>query len=43
MLNLNERLAELFKTINVQELISSRNQGEKQIRSKPFQQVEARS
>ena len=34
MLNLNERLSELFKTINVRELISSRNQGERQIRSK---------
>src|SRR5208283_4976840 len=41
MLNLNERLSEMFKTINVRELISSRNQGEKQIRSKPFQQVES--
>ena len=38
MLNLNERISEMFKTINVRELISSRNQGEKQIRSKPFQQ-----
>ena len=36
MLNLNERIAALFKTIDVQELISSRNQGEKQIRNKPF-------
>ena len=42
MLNLNERLAELFKTINVRELVSSRNQGEKQIRSKPFQHADAR-
>lgn len=35
MLNLNEKIADLFKTINVKELIQSRNQGEKQIRSKP--------
>lgn len=34
MLNLNERIAALFKTISVGELILSRNQGEKQIRSK---------
>lgn len=32
MLNLNERIAGLFKTISVGELIQSRNQGEKQIR-----------
>ncbi|MDE1920685.1 MAG: Rrf2 family transcriptional regulator [Candidatus Omnitrophica bacterium] len=38
MLNLNERIAEMFKTINVYQLISSRNQGEKMIRSKPFMQ-----
>jgi len=36
MLNLNERIAAMFKTINVQELIQSRNQGEKQIRNKPI-------
>lgn len=36
MLNLNEKIAALFKTINVQELIQSRNQGEKQIRNKPI-------
>ena len=36
MLNLNEKLAALFRTINVQELIQSRNQGEKQIRNKPI-------
>jgi hypothetical protein len=40
MLNLNERLSELFKTINVRELISSRNLGERQIRSKPLGQIE---
>lgn len=34
MLNLNERIGAFFGTINVKELISSRNQGEKQIRSK---------
>jgi len=39
MLNLNERISELFKTINVRELISSRNQGEKMIRSKVFQHI----
>ena len=38
MLNLNERISVFFKAINVQELISSRNQGEKQIRSKPILQ-----
>ena len=42
MLNLNERIAELFKTINVNDLISSRNLGERQIRSKPFHQVDAK-
>ena len=36
MLNLNERISTFFNTINVQELISSRNQGEKQIRNKPI-------
>ena len=36
MLNLNEKIAGLFKTINVKELIQSRNQGEKGIRSKPM-------
>ena len=36
MLNLNERIASFFKTINVKELIQSRNQGEKQIRNKPY-------
>src|SRR5882672_842547 len=36
MLNLNERIAAFFNTINVKELISSRNQGEKQIRNKPI-------
>ena len=38
MLNLNEKIAGLFKTINAKELISSRNQGEKSIRNKPFMQ-----
>ena len=38
MLNLNERITVFFKAINVQELISSRNQGEKQIRNKPILQ-----
>ncbi len=36
MLNLNERIGGLFKTINVQELIQSRNQGERSIRNKPI-------
>ncbi len=39
MLNLNERIGVLFKAINVQELISSRNTGEKSIRSKPFMEA----
>lgn len=39
MLNLNERIDGLFKTINVYELIQSRNQAEKQIRSKPVSQA----
>ena len=44
MLNLNERISTFFKTINVQELISSRNQGEKQIRNKPIMnEAEAKS
>jgi Rrf2 family transcriptional regulator, nitric oxide-sensitive transcriptional repressor len=34
MLNLNEKISSLFQTINVQELIQSRNTGEKQIRNK---------
>lgn len=36
MLNLNEKIAALFKSINVKDLIQSRNQGEKQIRNKPI-------
>ncbi len=36
MINLNEKISALFKTINIQELIQSRNQGEKQIRNKPI-------
>ncbi len=36
MLNLNEKIAILFKAINVQELVQSRNQGERHIRSKPI-------
>ena len=38
MLNLNERIAVLFKDITVSDLITSSNQGEKHIRSKVFQQ-----
>ena len=37
MLNLNERIAVLFKQISVSDLIASRNQGEKQIRAKRFE------
>ena len=36
MLNLNEKIAELFSTMKVLDLIQSKNQGEKQIRTKPF-------
>ena len=36
MLNLNERMSQLFKTINVQELIASRHATEKQIKLKPI-------
>ncbi len=43
MLNLNERIAGLFKTITVGELIQSRNQGEKQIRSKYLAHHEQKS
>jgi Rrf2 family transcriptional regulator, nitric oxide-sensitive transcriptional repressor len=39
MLNLNERITVLFKNISVSDLIASHNQGEKQIRSKPFQEA----
>ena len=42
MLNLNERISKMFKTINVRELISSRNIGEKQIRAKIFQHAEVK-
>lgn len=37
MLNLNEKISGLFKTINVRELVASRNTAEKQIRSKPLE------
>lgn len=37
MLNLNEKISALFKTINVRELVASRNVAEKQIRSKPLE------
>ncbi len=43
MLNLNEKIADLFKTINVGELIQSRNQGEKQIRKEFERAYERRS
>ena len=36
MLNLNERMSQLFKTISVQELIASRHATEKQIKLKPL-------
>ncbi len=42
MLNLNEKIASLFKTINVMELIQSRNQAEKMIRAKPLQTLGAK-
>ncbi|MEI7998251.1 MAG: Rrf2 family transcriptional regulator [Candidatus Omnitrophota bacterium] len=42
MLNLNEKLSALFKTINVLELIQSRNQGEGQIRRKPTSAVSSK-
>ena len=35
MLNLNDQIGKFFKTISVKELIQSKNQGEKNIRSKP--------
>ncbi len=38
MLNINEKITHLFRTINLQDLISSRNHGEKQIRTKPIHQ-----
>ena len=38
MLNLNEKIAVLFRAINVRELIQSHNQGERQIRRKPIMQ-----
>ncbi len=43
MLNLNEKIAGLFKTISVGELIQSRNQGEKQIRKEHEKAYERRS
>ncbi|MDP2654089.1 MAG: Rrf2 family transcriptional regulator [Candidatus Omnitrophota bacterium] len=36
MLNLNERISEMFHQIKVTDLIQSRNSGEKNIRVKPF-------
>ena len=43
MLNLNERIAGLFTTITVRDLIDSKNQGEKYIRSKPVAKEEKSS
>jgi len=42
MLNLNERIAALFKDISVSDLIASHNHGEKQIRSKSLGPVGAK-
>ena len=39
MLNLNERMYELFKTISVQELLESRHQGDRLIREKYQQKL----
>ncbi|MCB9758127.1 MAG: Rrf2 family transcriptional regulator [Candidatus Omnitrophica bacterium] len=36
MLNLNERISQLFHTMKVSELIETRHTGEKSIREKPF-------
>ena len=41
MLNLNEKIAALFSTMSVMELIKSKNQGEKQIRTKPIAKEDA--
>ena len=41
MLNLNEKIAELFSTMSVLDLIKSKNQGEKQIRTKPIAKEDA--
>ena len=43
MLNLNERIAGLFKTISVKDLIESKNLGEKFIRNKPIAREERSS
>lgn len=42
MLNLNEKITQLFSTMTVLELIQSKNQGEKHIRTKPFAKEDAR-
>lgn len=42
MLNLNEKIAGLFSTMSVLELIQSKNHGEKQIRTKPFAKDDAK-
>ncbi|MBL8013519.1 MAG: Rrf2 family transcriptional regulator [Candidatus Omnitrophica bacterium] len=42
MLNLNQRIAELFSTMTVLDLIKSKNQGEKQIRTKPIAREDAK-
>ncbi len=42
MLNLNEKIAALFSTMSVLELIQSKNHGEKQIRTKPFAKDDAK-
>lgn len=42
MLNLNERIAQLFSTMTVLELITSKNLGERQIRIKPIAKEDVR-
>jgi hypothetical protein len=43
MLNLNEKIGGLFKTITVLDLLQSKNQGEKSIRTKPFVKEDAKA
>ena len=39
MLNLNEKMLQLFKTITIKELLDSKNNDEKTIKSKPIEKV----
>jgi Rrf2 family nitric oxide-sensitive transcriptional repressor len=43
MLNLNDKIGGLFKTISVLDLLQSKNQGEKSIRTKPFMKEDAKA